>query len=238
MTYCKLYIGNQFSVQLITRTRTRTEFIFLANLISKLCFCHITLNYPPAVTVPVAPLASVVSTLCWWQHPPADWALPPPGWTGYDTTERLLSAPPKTSTGWKKGTETNIIMCLVITQSIQVLETYVTTHNRKSALICPLTLPEVGRAQSIQEVFTKCCPDTSHRLLQQSTNKRSSLGTSNQGDTSLWCGQNAVTWTPAKSHIENSLLSGTSFQSPRRFLGSDSKHYTTLHANYIMTGKI
>lgn len=102
MTYCKLYIGNQFSVQLITRTRTRTEFIFLANLISKLCFCLITLNYPPAVTVPVAPLASVVSTLCWWQHPPADWALPPPGWTGYDTTERLLSAPPKTSTGWKK----------------------------------------------------------------------------------------------------------------------------------------
>lgn len=63
-------------------------------------------------------------------------------------------------------------------------------------------LPGVGRAQSIQEVFTQCCPDTSHRLLQQCANERSSLRTSDQGNTSLWCGQKAVTWTPANNQID------------------------------------
>lgn len=70
--------------------------------------------------------------------------------------------------------------------------------NKSAHCIMCLWVPGVGRAKSCQEVFTKACPHTGHRTLQQCTNEGSSLGTCDQGDTRLGHGHDAVTWTPAK----------------------------------------
>lgn len=153
------------------------------------------------MTVPRSALASVVLTSCWGDTP-ADWALLLPGWTGCDARERLLSAPPVTSTGWGKKKkqywhyhhiapemlQLQTWLCVWTELNRNTFWKYMLQTNRNSAPICIVTLPSVGRAQSLQEVLTKCCPDTSHWLLQHGTNERSSLGASDEGGTSLWCG--------------------------------------------------